>query len=59
MFAQNIAHQAVIDGYTVLFTSVGQLLIDLRYVPKDAITSLPQAPPGQWPAGPVAGRRRG
>jgi DNA replication protein DnaC len=29
MFAQNIAHQAVIDGHTVLFTSAGQLLGDL------------------------------
>ena len=28
MFAQNIAHQAVIDGHTVLFISAGQLLGD-------------------------------
>ena len=35
MFAQNIAHQAVIDGHTVLFTSAGQLLGDLCALDND------------------------
>jgi DNA replication protein DnaC len=35
MFAQNIAHQAVIDGHTVLFTSAGQLLGDLCALDSD------------------------
>src|SRR5580700_295321 len=37
MFAQNIAHQAVIDGHTVLFTSAGQLLGDLCALDSDSI----------------------
>jgi DNA replication protein DnaC len=36
MLAQNIAHQAVIQGYTVLFTSAGQLLGDLCALDSDA-----------------------
>ena len=36
MFAQNIAHQAVIDGHTVLFTSAGQLLGDLCALDSDS-----------------------
>ena len=36
MFAQNIAHQAVIDGHTVLFTSAGQLLGDLASLDSDS-----------------------
>ena len=35
MFAQNIAHQAAIDGHTVLFTSAGQLLGDLCALDSD------------------------
>ena len=34
--AQNIAHQAVITGHTVLFTSAGQLLGDLAALDSDA-----------------------
>ena len=34
--AQNIAHQAVIQGYTVLFTSAGQLLGDLAALDSDS-----------------------
>jgi DNA replication protein DnaC len=37
MFAQNIAHQPVIDGHTVLFTSAGQLLGDLCALDNDSI----------------------
>jgi len=36
MLAQNIAHQAVIDGHTVLFTSAGQLLGDLCALDSDS-----------------------
>jgi DNA replication protein DnaC len=36
MFAQNIAHQAVIDGHTVLFTSAGQLLGNLCALDSDS-----------------------
>ena len=36
MLAQNIAHQAVIQGYTVLFTSAGQLLGDLCALDSDS-----------------------
>jgi hypothetical protein len=36
MFAQNIAHQAVIDGHTVLFTSAGQLRGDLCALDSDS-----------------------
>src|SRR6202522_2702856 len=36
MFAQNIAHQAIIDGHTVLFTSAGQLLGDLCALDSDS-----------------------
>jgi DNA replication protein DnaC len=36
MFAQNIAHQAVLDGHTVLFTSAGQLLGDLCGLDSDS-----------------------
>jgi DNA replication protein DnaC len=36
MLAQNIAHQAVIRGHTVLFTSAGQLLSDLCALDSDA-----------------------
>jgi DNA replication protein DnaC len=36
MFAQNIAHQAVIDGHTVLFTNAGQLLGDLCALDSDS-----------------------
>ncbi len=36
MFAQNIAHQAVLDGHTVLFTSAGQLLGDLCALDSDS-----------------------
>jgi len=34
--AQNIAHQALIDGHTVLFTSAGQLLGDLSALDSDS-----------------------
>jgi DNA replication protein DnaC len=34
--AQNIAHQAVIEGHTVLFTSAGQLLGDLSALDSDS-----------------------
>ena len=34
--AQNIAHQALIDGHTVLFTSAGQLLGDLCALDSDS-----------------------
>jgi hypothetical protein len=34
--AQNIAHQAVITGHTVLFTSAGQLLGDLAALDSDS-----------------------
>jgi DNA replication protein DnaC len=36
MLAQNIAHQAVIHGYTVLFTNAGQLLGDLCALDSDS-----------------------
>jgi DNA replication protein DnaC len=36
MLAQNIAHQALIEGHTVLFTSAGQLLGDLAALDSDA-----------------------
>jgi hypothetical protein len=36
MLAQNIAHQALIEGHTVLFTSAGQLLDDLAALDSDA-----------------------
>jgi DNA replication protein DnaC len=36
MLAQNIAHQALIEGHTVLFTSAGQLLSDLAALDSDA-----------------------
>jgi DNA replication protein DnaC len=36
MLAQNIAHQAVIQGYTVLFTSAGELLGDLCALDSDS-----------------------
>jgi DNA replication protein DnaC len=36
MFAQNVAHQAVINGHTVLFTSAGQLLGDLCALDNDS-----------------------
>jgi adenylate kinase family enzyme len=36
MLAQNIAHQALIRGYTVLFTSAGQLLGDLCALDSDS-----------------------
>src|ERR1700709_1809202 len=36
MLAQNIAHQALIAGHTVLFTSAGQLLGDLAALDSDA-----------------------
>jgi DNA replication protein DnaC len=35
MLAQNIAHQAVIQGYTVLFTSAGELLGNLCALDSD------------------------
>lgn len=35
--AQNIAHQAIIAGHTVLFTTAGQLLGDLSAIDSDAI----------------------
>jgi DNA replication protein DnaC len=34
--AQNIAHQAVIQGYTVMFTSAGQMLGDLAALDSDS-----------------------
>ncbi len=34
--AQNIAHQALIEGHTVLFTSAGQLLSDLSALDSDS-----------------------
>jgi DNA replication protein DnaC len=34
--AQNIAHQAVLNGHTVLFTSAGQLLSDLAALDSDS-----------------------
>src|SRR5712664_1758220 len=34
--AQNIAHQAVIHGHTVLFTTAGQLLVDLAALDSDS-----------------------
>ena len=36
MLAQNIAHRALIEGHTVLFTSAGQLLGDLAALDSDA-----------------------
>ena len=36
MLAQNIVHQALIEGHTVLFTSAGQLLGDLAALDSDA-----------------------
>ncbi len=36
MIAQNIAHQAVLHGHTVLFTSAGQLLGDLAALDSDS-----------------------
>jgi len=36
MIAQNIAHQALIDGHTALFTSAGQLLGDLCALDSDS-----------------------
>ena len=36
MVAQNIAHQALIDGYTVLFTSAGQMLGDMAALDSDS-----------------------
>src|SRR6204780_1477075 len=36
MLAQNIAHQALIEGHTVLFTSAGQLLGDLAALDSDS-----------------------
>ena len=44
MLAQNIAHQAVIQGYTVLFTSAGQLLGDLCALDSDSTLQRPPAP---------------
>jgi DNA replication protein DnaC len=35
--AQNIAHQAILAGHTVLFTTAGQLLGDLSAIDSDAI----------------------
>ena len=35
MLAQNIAHQAVLNGHTVLFTSAGELLNDLAALDSD------------------------
>ena len=37
MIARNIAHQAVIQGHTVLFTSAGQLLGELCAIDSDAV----------------------
>jgi DNA replication protein DnaC len=34
--AQNVAHQAVIQGYTVMFTSAGQMLGDLAAIDSDS-----------------------
>ena len=34
--AQNVAHQAVIQGYTVMFTSAGQMLGDLAALDSDS-----------------------
>ena len=36
MIAQNIAHQAVLQGYTVLFATAGQLLGDLAGLDSDS-----------------------
>lgn len=36
MIAQNIAHQAVLHGHTVLFTTAGQLLGDLAAIDSDS-----------------------
>jgi DNA replication protein DnaC len=36
ILAQHIAHQAVIKGHTVLFTSSGQLLCDLSALDSNA-----------------------
>ena len=54
MFAQNIAHQAVIDGHTVLFTSAGQLLGDLCALDSDFH---PAAPPASLCQTTAAGHR--
>ena len=36
MIAQNIAHQAILHGHTVLFTTAGQLLGDLAALDSDS-----------------------
>ena len=36
MIAQNIAHQAVLHGHTVLFTTAGQLLGELAGLDSDS-----------------------
>ena len=53
--AQNIAHQALIHGHTVLFTSAGQLLGDLSALDSDSALRRPA--PLCSPA--AAGDRRG
>ena len=53
--AQNIAHQALIAGHTVLFTSAGQLLGDVRT--RQRFRAPPPVAPLRPPA--VAGDRRG
>ena len=54
--AQNIAHQALIDGHTVLFTSAGQLLGDLCRARQ---RFRPAPPPAPLRPPTAAGHRRG